>query len=130
MVVRRVSMLFLRRPTAEAIRAFLASQARLDLTYSAVGASATTPPAEYVVDRTRIKLGQGEKVFVAANAALERWQQFRLARLEASPGDTLKGRRTGPREGHWPSSPGKTVPTRKADLFLLTKHFRYPNPGR
>ena len=81
-------MLFLRRPTAEAIRAFLASQARLDLTYSAVGATATTPPAGYVVDHTRIKLGAGEKVFAAAKAALERWQQFRLGWLEASPEDT------------------------------------------
>ena len=81
-------MLFLRRPTAEAIRAFLADQARLDLTYSAVGATGTTPPAGYVVDHTRIKLGEGEKVFAAAKAALERWEQFRLGWLEASPEDT------------------------------------------
>ena len=81
-------MLFLRRPTAETIQAFLAAQAKLDLTYSAVGATATTPPAGYVVDHTRIKLGEGEKVFVAAKAALERWQQFRLGWLEASPDDT------------------------------------------
>ena len=81
-------MLFLRRPTAEAIRAFLAAQARLDLTYSAVGATATNPPAGYVVDHTRIKLGEGEKVFAAAKAALERWQQFRLGWVEACPEDT------------------------------------------
>ncbi len=81
-------MLFLRRPTAEAIRAFLARQARLDLTYSAVGATTTNPPAGYVVDHTRMRLGAGEKVFAAAKAALERWQQFRLGWLEASPEDT------------------------------------------
>ena len=81
-------MLFLRRPTAEAIRAFLAAQARLDLTYSAVGATATSPPAGYVVDHTRTRLGAGEKVFAAAKAALERWQQFGLGWLEASPEDT------------------------------------------
>jgi uncharacterized protein (UPF0548 family) len=81
-------MLFLRRPTAEAIRAFLAAQARLDLTYSAVGATTTNPPTGYVVDHTRIRLGAGEKVFAAAKAALERWQQFRLGWLEASPEDT------------------------------------------
>jgi uncharacterized protein (UPF0548 family) len=81
-------MLFLRRPTAEAVQAFLASQARLDLTYSAVGATATSPPAGYVVDHTRMRLGAGEKVFAAAKAALERWQQFRLGWLEASPEDT------------------------------------------
>jgi uncharacterized protein (UPF0548 family) len=81
-------MLFLRRPTAEAIRAFLANQARLDLTYSAVGATVTIPPAGYVVDHTRMRLGAGEKVFAAAKAALEGWQQFRLGWLEASPEDT------------------------------------------
>ena len=81
-------MLFLRRPTAEAIRAFLARQARLDLTYSSVGATTTNPPAGYVVDHTRMRLGAGEKVFAVAKAALERWQQFRLGWVEATPEDT------------------------------------------
>ncbi len=81
-------MLFWCRPTEAKIRAFLTEQSRLPLTYSAVGATATTPPASYVVDHTRIKLGQGEAVFRAARAALERWQQFRLGWLEATPDDT------------------------------------------
>ena len=80
--------MFLRRPTAETIQAFLAAQARLNLTYAAVGATTTAPPAGYAVDHTRIKLGEGEKVFAAAKDALERWQQFRLGWLEASPEDT------------------------------------------
>jgi uncharacterized protein (UPF0548 family) len=53
-----------------------------------VGATTTNPPAGYVVDHTRIRLGAGEKVFAIARAALERWQQFRLGWLEASPEDT------------------------------------------
>jgi len=81
-------MLSLRRPTAETIRAFLAAQAKFDLTYAGVGATATTPPAGYAVDHTRIRLGEGEKVFAAATAALERWQQVRLGWLEAAPQDT------------------------------------------
>ncbi|HEV3263805.1 MAG TPA: DUF1990 domain-containing protein [Gemmataceae bacterium] len=81
-------MLLLRRPTAETVQAFLAAQARLALTYSAVGATATTSPAGYVVDHTRMRLGAGEKVFAAAKAALEHWQQFRLGWLEANPEDT------------------------------------------
>jgi uncharacterized protein (UPF0548 family) len=81
-------MLFLRKPTAETIREFLATQSRLSLTYAAVGATTTAPPAGYAVDHTRIQLGKGEEVFVAAQAALERWHQFRLGWLEASPGDT------------------------------------------
>ena len=81
-------MLFLRKPTTETIQAFLETQGRLDLTYQAVGATATHPPAGYVVDHTRIKLGQGEKVFAAAKTALERWRQFRLGWLDARPEDT------------------------------------------
>jgi uncharacterized protein (UPF0548 family) len=81
-------MLCWRRPTAETIRAFLAAQGRFDLTYTAVGATATTPPPGHVVDHTRIQLGEGEQVFRAARAALERWQQFRLGWLEARPEDT------------------------------------------
>lgn len=81
-------MLFLRKPAAGTIRAFLSAQARLDLTYAAVGATAATPPAGYVVDHTRIQLGDGETVFAAARDALERWRQFRLGWLEAGPDDT------------------------------------------
>jgi uncharacterized protein (UPF0548 family) len=81
-------MLLLRKPTTEMIQAFMEAQARLDLTYSAVGATTTNPPAGYVVDHTRIRLGEGEKAFAAAKDALERWQQFRLGWLEASPEDT------------------------------------------
>jgi len=81
-------MLLLRKPSPVSIRDFLAKQSRLDLTYTAVGASAAMPPAGYVVDHNRIKLGEGESSFRAAKAALERWEQFRLGWLEASPQDT------------------------------------------
>ena len=81
-------MLSLRRPTAETIQAFLAAQARLDLTYAAGGATAAVPPPCYAVDHTRTKLGEGEKVFRAAKAALGRWEQFRLGWLEARPQET------------------------------------------
>ena len=81
-------MLFLRRPTAETTRAFLAAQARLNLTYAAVGATTTAPPAGYAVDHTRIKLGEGDRVFQAAKSALERWEHFNLGWVEAYPADT------------------------------------------
>lgn len=81
-------MLSLRKPTAESIRPFLEAQAKLLFTYSAVGATATTPPTGYVVDRTRIKLGDGEPVFHAARDALQRWEQFRLGWVEAWSPDT------------------------------------------
>jgi len=81
-------MLSLRKPSADSMRRFLAAQRELPFTYSAVGATADTPPAGYVVDRTRIKLGEGEVVFQSAIAALRRWEQFRLGWVDAWPSDT------------------------------------------
>src|SRR5690349_21955917 len=83
-------MLLLRRPSTETLREFLAAQSKLGFTYSAVGATATVPPAGYAVDHTRIKLGEGERAFERAKAALGRWDQFRLGWLEAwSPSITI-----------------------------------------
>src|SRR5262245_8732255 len=84
-------MLSLRRPTEATVRAFLAGQSRRELTYAAVGATASGPPAGYVVDHTRVRLGTGEDVFRAAQAALERWEHFRLGWAETwPPGVPLK----------------------------------------
>ncbi len=81
-------MFSLRKPSAETLRRFLAAQRQLPLTYQAVGTTSGTPPAGYVVDHTRIKLGQGESVFRSAVAALQRWEQFRLGWVESWPSDT------------------------------------------
>lgn len=77
----------LHKPTTDTLRQFLAEQAVLDFSYSAVGATAATLPAGYVVDRTRVALGVGEPVFEAAKSALQRWQQFRLGWVDAWPLD-------------------------------------------
>jgi uncharacterized protein (UPF0548 family) len=81
-------MLFLKKPPPASIGRFIDEQRDLGLTYSFVSATAATPPADFVVDHTRIQIGTGEQVFGAAKAALERWAQFRLNWLEASPPDT------------------------------------------
>ena len=81
-------MVSLRKPSADALRCFLAGQRALPFTYGAVGATAESPPAGYAVDRTRIKLGEGEPVFRSAVGALRRWGQFRLGWVEAWPPDT------------------------------------------
>jgi uncharacterized protein (UPF0548 family) len=81
-------MLSLRKPSPEDIRQFLTAQGRHDFTYSAVGATATTPPAGYVVDHTRAKLGEGEATFTAARDALKNWRQFDLGWLEAWSSET------------------------------------------
>jgi uncharacterized protein (UPF0548 family) len=78
-----MGMLSLRKPSAETLSQLVAEQAKLLFTYSAVGATALTPPAGYVVDRTRVKLGTGQSVFDSAKVALQQWQQFRLGWVEA-----------------------------------------------
>jgi uncharacterized protein (UPF0548 family) len=78
----------LRSPTAAMVREFLAAQAKLGFTYTTVGATASLPPTGYVVDHTRIKLGEGEEVFTKAKDALGRWEQFRLGWVEAWPPET------------------------------------------
>ena len=81
--MKRMRALYLQKPSSDVLGRFLAEQAALDFSYPAVGATATTPPAGFTVDRTRIELGSGEMVFDAAKAALERWQQFRLGWVDA-----------------------------------------------
>jgi uncharacterized protein (UPF0548 family) len=81
-------MLSFRKPSTEVLHRFLAAESKLPFTYSAVGATSGTPPAGFVVDHTRIGLGEGESVFRSAIAALQRWEQFRLGWVEASPSDT------------------------------------------
>lgn len=81
-------MFLLRQPTDAVIQAFLQSQARLDFTDYDTGATATTPPSDYVVDHTRVRLGTGEQVFRRAKSGLEGWQQFDLGWLHAFPTTT------------------------------------------
>jgi uncharacterized protein (UPF0548 family) len=80
-------MLSCRKPTAARLQDFLEAQAKLDLTYSEVGATAGVPPVGYVVDHTRVRLGEGADAFAVATTALGRWEQFRLGWLEAWPPD-------------------------------------------
>ncbi len=81
-------MVSLRRPSSEMIRAFLASQAKLGFSYTAIGATSGEPPAGYAVDHTRVRLGQGEEVFARAKEVLKRWGQFDLGWVEARSPET------------------------------------------
>ena len=78
-------MLLFRKPSDAFIRRFLVEQSRLDFSYEAVGTTFGELPAGFVVDRTRIRLGEGEAVFLAAKEALARWDQFRLGWVESCP---------------------------------------------
>lgn len=63
-------------PSAPKIEAFLTREARLDYSYTAVGASRTKGPADYDNDYRSVLLGKGEALWEAAKAALDAWQQF------------------------------------------------------
>ena len=79
-------MLFsITKPSVASIDRFRRAQAGKPFSYPAVGATAGTPPPGYVVDRTRVKLGQGEADFRAACDALQAWRQFDLGWVEAWP---------------------------------------------
>ena len=89
-------MILLREPRTQTVARFLASQAARSFTYCSPGATATTPPEGFVVDHTRVAIGEGEATFEKARAALERWEQFRLGWVEArssaptiQPGDEV-----------------------------------------
>lgn len=82
------SRLFLSRPSAALIRSFLETQSQLNFSYAAVGSTASKPPAGFSLDCSRVKLGDGEKVFDAAKAALRNWKPFELGWVEATPIDT------------------------------------------
>ena len=76
-------MLAPRRPSAEAVRGFLDRQAAHHFSYGAVGATRGDEfPAGHDVDRTRVRLGEGEADFSAASASLAHWDQFRLGWVE------------------------------------------------
>lgn len=71
-------MLSFPMPSVDSIRSFIAEQAKLDFSYAAVGATAATPPVGFVVDHTRVKLGDGEAAFQSGIAALRCWDHFKL----------------------------------------------------
>lgn len=80
--------MFLSRPSPASIRSFLATQSPLNFSYSAVGSTAAKPPADFTLDQSRVKLGEGEAVFAAAKTAFRSWKQFDLGWVEATPSDT------------------------------------------
>jgi uncharacterized protein (UPF0548 family) len=75
------------KPSLRVLRRFVDSQSKLPFSYKSVGATAAAPPAGYVVDLTRIKLGNGETIYQAAVMALKHWKQFDLGWVESWPHD-------------------------------------------
>jgi uncharacterized protein (UPF0548 family) len=69
-------MFLLRKPSEETIRNFIVSQRDLPFSYGNIGATRTTPPAGFIIDHNRIRLGEGRKIYDRAIAALRSWQHF------------------------------------------------------
>ena len=68
-----------REPTPAEVEAFLVEQAGLDFSYEGVGRTRNggdMPPAGYVLDHNRQRLGAGNATFEVAVSALRRWQMF------------------------------------------------------
>lgn len=64
---------------------FVNHQRNLPFTYSEVGATNETPPADYNVDHNRIQIGTGEAVFKAGVEALKNWRHFDLGWVTVVP---------------------------------------------
>jgi uncharacterized protein (UPF0548 family) len=88
---RRVTntLFSLTTPSQDEIRRFISKQKDSRFSYPEVGASATTVPTGYNVDRNRIQLGRGEITWQRAVQAIRTWQMFSMPRV------TL----------YWPSAP-------------------------
>ena len=80
-------MFLLKRPSKAEIESFVSSQRRLPFSYREVGATRGEAPKGYVVDRYRVRLGEGEEAYVRAKEALRSWQQFDLGWVGVHPND-------------------------------------------
>ena len=79
-------MFFFRKPSEDDARRFISSQGDLPFSYEEVGASREgAPPKGYVVDRYRVKLGEGPEVYERAKEALRTWRQFDLGWVRLLP---------------------------------------------
>jgi uncharacterized protein (UPF0548 family) len=81
-------MFFLRQPSSETIQRFISSQRDLPFSYPEVGATAGELPSGYIIDRNRIRLGEGKETFERAVAALRRWKQSDLGWVRIVPPET------------------------------------------
>ena len=81
-------MFLLRRPSADVVQQFIASQSSLPFSYADVGATAVLAPAGYRIDHNRTKLGAGGETYDRAVSALKHWQQFNIGWVRIVPPET------------------------------------------
>lgn len=78
-------MLLLRRPTDQQIHTLLAARESFPFSYSAVGATRSTPPAGWSINHMRQLIGNGKAAYQRAVAALFSWQLLAIDGLEVFP---------------------------------------------
>lgn len=98
-------MFFLRAPSVEELKNFNTQEQYLSFSYTEVGASATSVPRGYDVDRNRILLGNGESTWRRAVEAIRAWQMFNMPWIRLC----------------WPSAPIKP----RTDVAILVRHFGF-----
>ena len=82
-------MFSLREPSEASARRFISSQKDLPFSYENVGASREgAATSGYVVDRYRVRLGEGPEAYARAVEALRGWQQFDLGWVRLLPPHT------------------------------------------
>ncbi|MDP8952328.1 MAG: DUF1990 domain-containing protein [Actinomycetota bacterium] len=79
-------MFLFKKPSKTEIERFASSQRDLPFSYGEVGATRGEAPRGYVVDRYRVKLGEGEEAYDRAKDALRSWRQFDLGWVSLHPG--------------------------------------------
>ncbi|QDU10409.1 DUF1990 family protein [Gimesia aquarii] len=83
-------MYLFNKPSSQQINEFIVSQARLDFTYSMVGATKhEDSPSGFVVDHNRVCLGKGKAIFEIAKQSVSDWNQFRFDWIELHRLDTI-----------------------------------------
>jgi uncharacterized protein (UPF0548 family) len=81
-------MFFLKKPPSDGIRRSIDSQKSLPFSYTEIGASREgVAPSGYVVDRYRVRLGEGPEAYARAVEALRGWRQFDLGWVRLLPPD-------------------------------------------
>lgn len=80
-------MLLFRRPEPREIAGFISEQAGQPFSYTAVGATGAEPPPGFIVDHSRIRLGDAGDVFASACRALSSWQMFDIGWVEVFRAD-------------------------------------------
>lgn len=71
-------MFFVRKPTSEAVQQFVTKHKDAPFSYPEVGQTRGAPPAGYIIDHNRIRLGEGAETFKRGVTALRAWQHFNL----------------------------------------------------